>query len=65
MNSSFLERLQCSRLGVGQPWFGAALGESPAPASASPNQQKLDLTTTHPVANRGHLFAFPQFAELR
>jgi hypothetical protein len=62
MNSSFLERLKCRSLGVGQSRFGAALGESPAPAAASPNQQELDLTTTHPIANRGHLFAFTQFA---
>ena len=62
MHSRFLERLQRGRLGVGQSRFSAALGKSPPPAAASPNQQELDLSTTHPIANRGHLLAFTRFA---
>jgi hypothetical protein len=65
MNSSFLKRLQRRRLCMGQSRFRAALGKSPAPAATRANQQELDSTLAHPVANRGHLLAFAQFAKLR
>jgi len=65
MNSRFFECLECRRLGMGQPPFRAALGKRPSPAAPGPNQQKLDSTAAHPVANRSGLFAFAQFAKVR
>jgi hypothetical protein len=64
MNSRFLERFQRCRLRMGEPWFSASLGKSPAPAARA-NQEELDHTAAHPVANGCRLLAFAQFAKLR
>jgi hypothetical protein len=69
MNSRFFESLERSRLGVGQAWIGAALGESPASVAAGFNQQKLDIfafdvPAADPVTNRSDLFASPQFPKM-
>ena len=50
---------------MGQAWFGAALGESPAPASAGLDQQELDDAAAEPVAYRCNLFAVAHSPELR
>jgi hypothetical protein len=65
MNPRFLESFKRRRLGVSQPRFRAALGKSPAPAPAGPNQQEFDSTVVNPIANRGHLLALAQSAKLR
>jgi hypothetical protein len=65
MNSCFLEGLQRCRLGVGQPRFSAALGESPASAAARANQQELDAAAADPIANRGDVFTLPNFPKMR
>jgi len=64
MNSRLFESLEGSRLGVCQPRFGFAFGESPMTAIGS-NQQELDPRTTKPVANCGDLFASTESAKLR
>jgi hypothetical protein len=57
VNSGFLKGFQGRRLGVGHTALGVAFGEGPAPAAASSNQQELDFTPAHAVANCRHLFA--------
>jgi len=64
MNSRLFESLEGSRLGVGQPRFRVALGESPMTA-IGPNQQKLDPDTAKPVANCSDLIASAEPAKLR
>jgi hypothetical protein len=65
MNSRFLERFECGRLGVGQGRFSATFGKSPSSPSASLDQQELNAIITNAVADRRNLFAIGQFAKLR
>jgi len=53
-----------SRLRVGQPRFGAPLGEDPS-FFPGLNQQEFNDAVTNPEANRSHLFALPQLAQVR
>jgi hypothetical protein len=64
MNTRLFKSLKGSGLGVREPRFGAALGESPMSAVGS-NQQEFDATAAHAVANGGDLFASAQPAKLR
>jgi hypothetical protein len=64
MNPSFFESFQGRCLGMCKPGFHTAFGKNPA-TFARLNQQEFDATAAHPVANRGHLFAFPKFAQVR
>ena len=65
MNSCLLKGLQRRRLGMGQPRFRTPLWKRPPPAAPGPNQQELDSTAAHPVANRSDLLACAQFAKVR
>jgi len=64
MDSRLFEGFECRGLSMRQPWLGVAFGKNPASAARS-HQQKFDDTAANPVADRGYLFAFPKFAELR
>ena len=63
MHPSLLEGFQGRGLSVGQARFGAAFGEGPA-AAASLHEQEFDGFAALPVANRSHLFAGLQLAEM-
>ena len=64
MNPGFLGSLEGGCLSVGQPGFGAALGENPALLVAGLNQQELNPVTANPEADRRHLLAGAQLAKM-
>jgi hypothetical protein len=63
MDPSLLEGFEGGGLGVGQPRFGTAFGESPM-CTVGPNEQELDTTVVDAVTNGGDLIALPQLAKL-
>ena len=64
MNPGFFERLEGGSLGVGQPRFSVALGESPASTAASPYEQEFNLGTMNAVADGSDLMASAQSAKM-
>ena len=62
MNPGFFEGFEGRCLSMCEPGLDTAFGENPAPL-ASPDQQEFDLAATHPVTDRGHLFALAKFAQ--
>ena len=65
VNSSLFERFQRCRLRVGHSWFRIAFGKCPAPAAPRLDQQELNASAAHAIANSSDLFAFAQFTEVR
>jgi hypothetical protein len=64
VDTCFFESLEGCRLGMGQPWFCSPFGKDPA-ALASLNQEKFNLAPTGPEANRSHLLAPAELAQVR
>jgi hypothetical protein len=62
VNSCLLESFERRRLGVGQSWLGTAFRKRPA-SVASLNQQEVDFSVAHAIANRSDLFACAQFSK--
>jgi len=56
VNTSLLERLECSGLSMGQSGFDSSLGEDPTSA-ASPHEEKFRAARADAVANSGNLLA--------
>lgn len=65
MNPGFLKCFYRGGLSVRQARLGTTFGKSPAPAAASLHQQEFDALSTDPIADRRHLHAFSESAQLQ